>query len=188
MIEKVTPSWLLSSNPCADGHAWGEMFVGPQGKDRNTCLKAMKRADWLLWLLVKTGACELFPLMVELREYAGRTFKSDEAMTLLVDLHLSLTDSAKLMQLNKEAGAAAFELTKIKRDKPAHECSFVSLLALALAAETRHHREKALELTQAAINAMVGAKTGRLDFHSTTSEKMHAELCGRLLSAAKVIE
>lgn len=35
------------------------MFVGPEGKDLQTCLPAMERADWLLWLMVEGGEMKL---------------------------------------------------------------------------------------------------------------------------------
>jgi hypothetical protein len=176
----------MGANPCADGHAWGEMFVGPEGKDRLTCLKAMQRADWLLWLLVKTRTVDLDTLILELETIAGRKFISDEAQTLLVDLQLCQGSPAKLLAINKEAGKGAYALLQVKHYTAAHECSFISLLALSLAAQQHGHQDKALGLTQAAVNSMVGAVTGRLDFHSELSVKTHRDICARLRAAAKV--
>lgn len=51
---KITPEWIRENKACDDGAAWGILVVG-EGMELEELLPKFERADWLIWLLGKTG-------------------------------------------------------------------------------------------------------------------------------------
>lgn len=128
---KITREWLNANTPCADGGSWGAFEVGAEGLDLSECWPRFDRADWLLWMIWKTGVGTLDQL---------REFVSD---------HLSLRLVQKPKRLSAEIFDEASEANLLGKDTLARELMAWGYLTRAY--ERSVDEDRVLHSLQAAV-------------------------------------
>lgn len=167
---KVTRDWLERSSPCADGHAFGDLEVGAAGMELADCWPRMKRADWLIWLAVKSGTVTIAWAFAWL-PYALKAFTgADGDVQELIDQLEAVNKNAPadLHALRHAAATTAYTALSVQRnEKKAYECEAVALCALAHHTILREKGDRALTLLQGAYNAI-----GKAAGHEAVSDAL----------------
>lgn len=180
---KITRDWLERTNHCPDGRAWGDIELGAGGLELSECWPKIKRADWMLSMIVQTKTRGMHWAFAETQDALRSTPSSFQAKALAKQLQDAeqlegqrvYASNNFLHALRHEAATEAFIVLKIHGDmRAAWECEAVALTCLAFSEWGRLCDDKALEYLQGAWN-MLGKSHGHEPMAARLSEA--AGLC-----------
>lgn len=177
---KYGKDWVLKTAQCPEGMSWGLDYVAGGAKSLPEALAGFKRADWLLWYMVKTECLAVESAFDLLMEAAGARIDSDEIGVMLAGLRELPPDY--IMKRRGTAAREAETLMTLGAFCQGHEYSVATFLLRFKLQLIAGDHDEALKDGQCVLNNLVAAKTGTLLMDTPRAKELHAELCEWLRS------
>lgn len=178
---KVTRAWLAENAPCADGGAWGELEVGPEGLELSDCWPRFTRADWLLWLGVLAGAIQPGELDAFMALLAADLVADDGGGSRIGQFAVAINSAnvgGEIVDLRRECADEGYAAAMAGNVKLSARFN-----ALGYYAKFVFHRlggDVDLRAAQQVVVQFVTSRTARLDATAGAAAAEHRRLCDSL--------